>query len=79
MFALDFRYVCTHCISSLLGYNIVLLSNMVFVILLDFFFLSVCFCALRVFLPLPHLTIYSKVSFSAGLQGNDTEDYCLDQ
>lgn len=40
MFALDFTYVCTHCISSLLGYDTVLLSNMVFVIFLDFF--SVC-------------------------------------
>lgn len=45
------------------------------------FFLIFCFCVLRVLLSpaLSHLTIYSKVSFSAGLQGNDTEDYCLDQ
>lgn len=79
MFALDLTCVCAHSISASLRYNIVLLSNMVFVILLDFFCLSVCFHALRVSLPLPHLTIYSKVSFSAGLLGNDTEDYCLDQ
>ncbi len=46
-----------------------------------FYFFLFCFCVLRVLLSLafPHLTIYSKVSFSAGLQGNDTEDYCLDQ
>lgn len=44
-------------------------------------FLFVCFCVLWVLLSpaFPHLAIYSKVSFSAGLQGNDTEDYCLDQ
>lgn len=40
-----------------------------------------CCGVLQVLLSLafPLLTIYSKVSFSAGLQGNDTEDYCLDQ
>lgn len=70
MFALDFTCVCANSTSSSLGYNIVLLSNVFFCNFTGLFFcLSVCVCALRVSLRLPHLTIYSKVSFSAGLLG----------
>lgn len=67
--ALYFYLAWLHCVLSK--------SKLFFVFLLLLF----CYCVLWVLLSLafPHLTIYSKVSFSGGLQGNDTEDYCLDQ
>lgn len=70
-------FACT--LFLLMGWNCV--YELCFTVFLFIYVLFACFCVLWVFwsLAFPHLTIYSKVSFSAGLQGNDTEDYCFDQ
>lgn len=62
--------VCTLCTYWMLNY-ILFCPTASYTFLFSFVYCS--------FFCFPHLTIYSKVSFSASLQGNDTEDYCLDQ
>lgn len=78
VFVLMFVCVCIH---TVLLACLVILCTVQEQVVLCFQFFCFCCCVLWVLLSLafPHLTIYSKVSFSAGLQGNDTEDYCLDQ